>query len=129
LNQLRQQSLLQDEKMQVTQQRLAEVLSRSDEVSKLLETSREECDLLRQQVSSITAAKDELAKLYAVLLERYRRLLPMGKVSNASCNVGICPIHGKSLYEIGSMRHFVHMRPYAINQYNCPVPDGCSRAF
>jgi hypothetical protein len=79
LNQLRQQSLLQDEKMQVTQQRLAEVLSRSDEVSKLLETSREECDLLRQQVSSITAAKDELAKLYAVLLERLPATASDGK--------------------------------------------------
>ena len=70
LSQLRQQVLLQDEKIQILQQNLTEALGRGDETSKQLKTSRDECDLLRQQVSSITAAKDELAKLYAGLLER-----------------------------------------------------------
>lgn len=70
LNQLRQQGLLQEEKMQVLHQKLTEALGRGDETSKQLKTISEECDLLRQQVSSVSAAKDELARLYAVLLER-----------------------------------------------------------
>lgn len=70
LSQLRQQVLLQDEKLQVLQQKLAEALGNGDEASKQLKTSRAECDMLRQQVSSVTAAKEELAKLYAGLLER-----------------------------------------------------------
>lgn len=56
--------------MQTVQQQLVVVSSRASEAEKDLASSRAESEVLCQQVTRITAEKDELARLYSALLDR-----------------------------------------------------------